>query len=83
MDQSRSWEANSHSAGQEIPRLFCTEKFIIVITRQIPLVPILSQMNPVHNLEFLFFTNHFNIIPHLRLCLPSGFFPSGNPTEDL
>jgi len=34
MEQSPSWEANSHSAFQEIPSA--------------PLIPVLSQMHPVH-----------------------------------
>jgi len=39
-----------------------------------PLVPILSRMNPIHNL-----TLQFTLIlsSHLRLCLPSVLFPSG------
>jgi len=35
--QNPSWEANSHSASQEIPRLLCNTK-----------IPILSRMNPIH-----------------------------------
>jgi hypothetical protein len=42
--------------------------FIIVFTRAPPLVPILSQINPVLTTQFFFFKIHFNIIrPFLKL----------------
>jgi hypothetical protein len=47
MEQSPSWEANSHSASQEIPR---------------HLVRILIQMNSVHTVPPCFPNTHFNII---------------------
>jgi hypothetical protein len=39
------------------------------------LIPVLSQMNPVHILQQYFFKIHFNIV-HLHLALPSGLFLS-------
>jgi hypothetical protein len=48
-----------------------------------PMVPILSQINPVHTTPFYFSTIHFNIIIHLRLYLPIGLFNSGFPTKTL
>jgi hypothetical protein len=39
-----------------------------------PLVPILNQIIAVHTTLSLFFKIRFNIIPHLRLVLPSGIF---------
>jgi hypothetical protein len=33
MEQSPSWEANTHSARQEIPRLYGTRRFITVFTK--------------------------------------------------
>jgi hypothetical protein len=33
MEQSPSWEANSHSASQEIPRFYGARRFITVFTR--------------------------------------------------
>jgi len=43
-----SWEANSHSASQEIPCLLCNLKAHYCIHNRLPLVPILSQLYLVH-----------------------------------
>jgi hypothetical protein len=43
----------------------------------------MSQMNPVNTTPSCFSKSHFTIIPHLRLGLPSGLFPSGYPTKIL
>jgi len=50
MEQSPYSEANSHSAGQEIPRILW---FITVFDKGQPLVHVLSQMNSVHILQML------------------------------
>jgi hypothetical protein len=44
-----------------------------------PLVPILSQINPVHTTPSYVLILSF----HLRLGLPSGLFPSGFPIKIL
>jgi hypothetical protein len=51
MEPSLSWEANSHSATHEFPNILWKSK---VIT----LVPILSQMNPVHSSPFSHSSDH-------------------------
>jgi hypothetical protein len=48
-----------------------------------PLVPILSQVNSVHNLWSYLITIHFNIIPRVCLNLASELFCSGFRTDSL
>jgi hypothetical protein len=75
-----SWEANSHSASQEIPRLLWNPKAHYRVHMSPQLIPILSQMNTVHTFPPYFPKIHFNIISHLHLGLLSSLFPSGFPT---
>jgi hypothetical protein len=48
-----------------------------------PLVPILSQTNPVHPTPLYIYKIHLMLSTQLRLGLPSGFFPSGFLTNIL
>jgi hypothetical protein len=62
MGHSPPSEADSRSGGQDIPHLFWNTKVYYRVHKSPPLIPLLSQMNPVHNLTLSFFNIHFNII---------------------
>jgi hypothetical protein len=65
MEQSPSWEANWFSGSQEIPHILWNPKVHYRIHKCPPPVPILSQIDPVHNP-----TSHFLKI-QLNIILPS------------
>jgi hypothetical protein len=62
MEQSPSWEADSHSASQEIPRLLWNPKVHYRVYNSPPFFPLLRQMNPVHDFPPYFRKIHSNII---------------------
>jgi hypothetical protein len=51
------WEIDSCSASQEISRLLCNP--VLPCLQGLSLVPILSQMNPGHNLQLCLFKIHY------------------------
>jgi hypothetical protein len=82
MDLGPSWEAANWAATQELPIILWNPKVHHRVHKSHPLVPILSQIDPVHTIlsslrSILIFSTH------LRLSLPSGLFPSGFPTNTL
>jgi hypothetical protein len=62
MGESPPWEATSHSASQEITQLLWNQEVHCNVHKSPPLVPILSQMHPVHTFPPCFPKSHSNII---------------------
>jgi hypothetical protein len=64
------------AATQELPSVLWNPKVHYRIHKSPPLVPILSQSDAVHTIPSCLSKIYFTIVPHLRLGLPSGPFPS-------
>jgi hypothetical protein len=62
MEQSPFWEANVFAASQEIPRILWNPKVYYRIHKCPLIVPILSQLNPVHIPTSHFLKIRLNII---------------------
>jgi hypothetical protein len=79
MEQS-SWESDSSSASQE-KRILWNTKVHCRIHKNPPLVPIVSQMNPIHTFQAYFCKFYFNItLPFtprfFELSIPVRLFDS-------
>jgi len=72
IEQSPSWQAHSHLAKQDICLLW-NLKVHFHVHKGLPLVPILSQMNPVHILPTYFPKTHYTTPRCSKSCLPFGF----------
>ena len=83
MEQSPSWKANGSAAGQEIPCIFGTRRFITVFTSARHLS--LSWANSIQSPQSppTSWRSILILSSHLRLDLPSGLFPSRFPTRTL
>jgi len=55
MQQNTSSEAKSFSDSQEIPGILLNTKVYYFLHISPPLIPIMSQINPVHAHKYLFF----------------------------
>jgi len=83
MWQSTSCEATVAQLVNKFPVFYVTRKVHYRNHNSLPPVPILSQINPALTSPSHFLKIHLNIIPHLRLGLPSCLFPAGFPTKTL
>jgi len=81
MEQNPPWDAKSYSASHEIYRFYVTRRFITVFTNVCHWSPSCARCihsTPSHP---IFPKTHSNIIPHTRLGLHRGLFPTGLRTK--
>jgi hypothetical protein len=76
-EHSSSWEAASHSASRQIPRILWKPIVLYRVHMTQPVVSILSQMSPVHIFSSIFLRFILVKSYHLLLVLPSGFLLQG------
>jgi hypothetical protein len=83
MELSPSREAASRSATQELPNILWNTNVYYLIHKNPPLVPTLSQMNPINTTQTYISRPILLLSCHLILGLPNGLFPSGFPSKIL
>jgi hypothetical protein len=81
MEHSLSWEADSSSASQEIPRILWNPNVHHSIHKCPPPVRILSQLDPVHTPKSHFLQIHLNIIPIYAWVSQAVSFPQVSPPK--
>jgi hypothetical protein len=80
---SPSSGAANCAATQERPSILWNPKVHYRVHKSLPLILILSHINPIHTIPCYLSKIHFNIVTHSRVGLPSGVFPSGFPNNIL
>jgi len=83
MQQSTSSKANGSSASEGIPHILWYLRIHYHVHKSPQVVPVLSQINPLHTLQSNLFKIHFNIIlpsmPKSSKWYLSFRFPHQNP----
>jgi hypothetical protein len=74
---SPSWKAANCAVTQELPRILWNPEVHCRVHNSLPLVHILSQIDPVHTIPPISLRSILILSTHLRLHLPSGLLPSG------
>jgi hypothetical protein len=82
MELSSSWQAICCATSQEFPKVLWNSKVYYRVHNSPPLVPILSQIIPVHTTT-CYLRSILILATHICLRLPSGLFPPGFPTKTL
>jgi hypothetical protein len=82
MSLSSPWEVASCAAIQELVSNLWNPKIHYCVNKSLPLVSILSQINPVHTTPS-YLRSIITLSTHLHLGLPSSLFPSSFPTNIL
>jgi hypothetical protein len=83
MEQSPSIELNSSWADGEITRLAWVLEVYYRVHKTPPLIPTMSQMNPIHIFPHYIPKIHLTVSYHPRLDLLNILFPSVFPTKIL
>lgn len=80
MPNRPSWKRKSSACGQYISRILCRPKFYYLVHQSIPLVLILSQMNPLYCVPSYLFKIRLDIVFLFLQAVSFGQVSFPNPT---